>query len=118
MVMIGALTRTSLVGVKTYFPSTCDHAETLTCTTTASVPLFLTVTATLRFAGERSMRIGLTSNEPAFTPSESADTRKNSPKRALSRAQPSGLCVDSPKGGSCQNFFLIRWLDTRAKSSP
>src|SRR5437773_11401256 len=78
MVMIGGLTRTSLVGVKTSLPSSCDHAETLTCTTTASVPLFLTVTATLRFAGERSTRIGLTSNEPAFAPSESADTRKNS----------------------------------------
>src|SRR2546425_11949465 len=118
MVMIGGHTRTSLGGVKTSLPSSCDHAETLTCTTTASVPLFLTVTATLRFAGERAMRIGLTSNEPAFAPRQSADTRKNRPRRALAQAQPSGLCVDSPKGGSRQNFFLIRWLDTRAKSSP
>src|SRR5205814_7334267 len=106
MVMIGGLNRTSLVGVRTSLPSSCDHAETLTCTTTASVPLFLTVTATLRFAGDRSTRIGLTSNEPAFAPSESADTRKNSPRRALSRARASGLCVDFPKGGSLQSCFL------------
>src|SRR5687767_87598 len=64
IVAIGGLTRTSLVGLSTSLPSCCDHARTLTCTTTASVPLFLTVRAALRAFGERSMRIGLTSNEP------------------------------------------------------
>src|SRR5947208_14417444 len=90
MVMIGGLTRTSLVGVKTSLPSSCDHAETLTCTTTASVPLFLTVTATLRFAGARSPRIGVTPNEPAFAPRDTAEPRQNSPRRPRSRVQRTG----------------------------